>query len=280
MNTTTTHVAPSNLAQSDAWDGTEGSFWAAHAERFDRSMSGYANAFDAASGVQSDSRVLDIGCGTGQTTRNAARSAPHGHALGVDLSSQMINVARRLANREGLLNSEFRRADAQVHPFTAASFDLASSRTGTMFFGDPAAAFSNIARAVRPGGRLTMLTWQPVSRNEWFGAFVRALSGAPAPETGPAPFSMSQPDHVRDVLRAAGFDGVQIDSLEARMHFGVDADDAHQFVLGLLGWMLEGRSETERQRASNKLRSMLAEHEGPGGVEFASATLLTTAVRP
>jgi SAM-dependent methyltransferase len=279
MNTAMAHVAPSNRAQNDAWDGTEGGYWAAHAERFDRSMKGYVTAFEAAAAVQPDSRVLDIGCGTGQTTRHAARSAPHGHALGVDLSSQMIEVAQRLAEREGLTNAEFQRADAQVYPFTPADFDLAISRTGTMFFGNAAAAFRNIARAMRPSGRLTMLTWQPASRNEWFGAFVRALTGGPAPETGPAPFSLSQPDLLRDMLGAAGFENVQIDSLEAPMYYGIDADDAHPFVLGLLGWMLEGRSEFERQRASNDLRSALAEHKGPDGVEFASATLLTTAVR-
>ncbi len=279
MNTTMAHVAHGNRAQSDAWDGAEGGYWAAHAERFDRSMRGYAAAFDAAADVHADSRVLDIGCGTGQTTRHAARSAPHGQVLGVDLSSQMIKVAQRLAEREGLANVEFQRADAQVHRFTG-GFDLTISRTGTMFFADPVAAFSNIHEAVRRGGRLTMLTWQPAERNEWFGAFVDALTGRPVPETAPAPFSLSRPDHVRDVLQAAGFDHVQIDALEAPMHYGADADDAHAFVLGLLGWMLDGRSDIDRQRLSDVLHSVLVEHEGPSGVEFASATLLVTATKP
>lgn len=278
MNFSTPHIAQGNRAQEDAWNGSEGDYWAAHAERFDRAISRYMSAFDTAADVQADSRVLDIGCGTGQTTRHAARAAPQGSALGVDLSSSMVEVARLLAEREGLTNVVFERADAQVHPF-GGTFDLAISRTGAMFFDDPAAAFSNIRRAIRPGGRLTLLTWQRAKRNPWFATFVRALTGSEPPELGPAPFSLSQPDHVRTLLESAGFDNVEIDLLEEPMHYGADAADAHQFVIGLLGWMLDGRSENERQRASHNLRTALAEHEGADGVEIASAALLIAAVR-
>src|SRR5215470_2686546 len=145
------HVDPANAEQARAWDGDEGAYWAGNAGRFDRAVAAYHERFLAAA---------DIGCGTGQTTRDAARAAADGVALGVDLSGQMIALARRLAAGQGIANARFEQADAQIHPFPGHWFDAAISRTGTMFFADPAAAFANIARALRPGGGLAMLVWQ------------------------------------------------------------------------------------------------------------------------
>jgi ubiquinone/menaquinone biosynthesis C-methylase UbiE len=152
---------PSNTEQLRAWDGGEGAYWAANADRFDRGVAAYHGRFLAAAGIGNTDHVLDIGCGTGQTTRDAARAAASGSALGVDLSSQMIGHARRRAAQDGIANARFEQADAQIYPFAAGAFDVAISRTGAMFFGDPAAAFGNIGRALRPAGRLTLLTWQP-----------------------------------------------------------------------------------------------------------------------
>jgi SAM-dependent methyltransferase len=111
-------------------------------------------------------RILDIGCRTGQTTRDAARAAVEGSALAVDLSSEMIALARRLAAAEGVANARFEQADVQIHPFAPAAFDVAIPRTGAMFFGDPVAAFRNIAGALRPSCRLALMAWQELARNE------------------------------------------------------------------------------------------------------------------
>src|SRR5437764_8559954 len=207
-------VAPSNTEQAKAWDGDEGQYWATHAERFDRSIAAYHDAFIDAAAIGPHDRVLDIGCGTGQTTRDAARAATAGSALGVDLSSKMIDLARQLAAREGVANATFEQADAQIHPFAADSFDAAISRTGAMFFGDPVAAFTNIGRALRPGGRLTLLTWQPLAANEWIREISAALAAGrdlPAPpQDAPGPFSLSDPDRVRAILGTAGFTGVEL----------------------------------------------------------------------
>ena len=143
-------VDPSNAEQARAWDGEEGAYWAAHAGHFDRSIAAYHLPFLDAAAIGTGEHVLDVGCGTGQTTCDAARRAPGGGALGVDLSAEMIAFARRLATAEGLGNARFEQADAQIHPFDAGSFDVAISRTGAMFFGGPDAAFANIARALRP----------------------------------------------------------------------------------------------------------------------------------
>ncbi|MEV6488011.1 methyltransferase domain-containing protein [Actinoplanes sp. NPDC051633] len=282
MSSRTTEVDPTNQAQAGAWDGAEGGYWAVHADRFDRSLERYHPAFMRAAAIEPGSRVLDIGCGTGQTTRDAARLAPEGSAFGVDLSSEMIDVARRLAEREGTANARFAHADAQVHPFDEGAFDIAISRTGSMFFGQPHVAFANIARALRPGGRLVLLSWQRPDRNEWIGAFARALTGRdlPAPPPGsPSPFSQSDPDDVRALLAGTGFTDVRLADLAEPMTYGRDADDAHEFVLGLLGWMLQGREPAERQSAADALHAVMKAHEGPGGVQFASAAWLVTATR-
>ena len=146
-------------------------------------------------------RVLDIGCGTGQTTRDAARAAVAGSALGIDLSAQMLDHARRLSREEGLANVSFLQADAQVHPFPAASFEVGISRFGTMFFADPVTAFGNIGHALTRGGRLVLMVWQARDRNEWTTAIREALAGddsVPAPPAnGPHAFSLGRPGHRR-----------------------------------------------------------------------------------
>ncbi|NAZ87149.1 class I SAM-dependent methyltransferase [Kineococcus indalonis] len=274
-------VDPSNHAQADAWDGAEGRYWAAHHRRFDAVLADHQPAFAAACGLGPDDDVLDIGCGTGATTLAAARTAERGTALGVDLSSPMLQVARSLARQQGVGNARFERADAQVHPFAPAGFDAAISRTGAMFFGDPDQAFANIRRALRPGGRLTLLTWQPSERNPWFAAFTGALLGTvPAPPPGsPGPFSMSEPERVSRLLARAGFCDVEVTGLARPATYGATVEDAHDFLLGLLGWMLQQRRPAERPRAAQALRETLAEHAGARGVQFDSATWIVSARR-
>ncbi|MFE3360621.1 class I SAM-dependent methyltransferase, partial [Streptomyces californicus] len=125
----------------------------------------------AAAGVGVRDRVLDIGCGAGGTTREAARDAVEGAVLGVDVSEVMVEQARRTSVEEGLGNVGFEVADAQGHPFAAGAFDLCISRFGVMFFVDPVAAFRNIGRALRPGGRLVVMVWQGSEHNEWVTVF-------------------------------------------------------------------------------------------------------------
>ena len=145
----------------------------------------------AALGIQAADRVLDIGCGTGQTTREAALVASDGDALGVDIDAGMIALASQLADCEGVPNVRFEVGDAQAHPFQSGTCDVAISRFGTMFFRDPDMAFRNIARSVRAGGRLVMMVWRAHDRNEWAVAIDQALGvrergGAAAPGSDPS----------------------------------------------------------------------------------------------
>lgn len=277
----TATVAPANTDQQQAWDGEEGAYWATHAEQFDKGVAAYHRRLMDAAAIGSSDRVLDIGCGTGQTTRDAARRADHGHALGIDLSGPMLAVARDLAARDGLPNVTFERGDAQVHPFEQAGYDVAVSRTGAMFFGDPVAAFANIARALSPGGRLALAAWQPVSENEWFVSLTTALAAgrelpAPPPEA-PSPFALSDPARVRALLTAAGFTEPSFESVHAPMHFGDTADVAHDFVAGLLGWMVRDLDDGVRRTALADLHEAMRTHATPEGVLFGSAMWIVTA---
>jgi SAM-dependent methyltransferase len=283
---TPTNSVPVDTANADqlrAWDGDEGAYWAAHPDYFDRSIADHHARLLTAAAIGAADRVLDIGCGTGQTTLDAARTASNGSALGVDLSSEMLDLARHRAAAEGVANVEFVQADAQIHPFDSDAFDLAISRTGAMFFGDHVAAFTNIGRALVPHGRLALLTWQGLAGNEW----IRAIGGALAagrerpspPPDAPGPFSLSDPDRVRAILGAAGFAEVDLEPVEAGMWLGNDSSDAHRFVLGLMGWMLDGLDDSGRAQAIADLEATMAAHETGDGVVFGSAAWLITATR-
>lgn len=277
-------IHPSNLEQLRAWDGEEGAHWAARAESLDRAIARYDAPLFEAAGIGPGDRVVDVGCGNGGTTREAARRAPHGEVVGVDLSSAMLERAREAAEREGLGNVRFVQADAQVHRFDGGSFDVAISRTGAMFFADPVAAFTNLGRALRPGGRLTLLVWQAPTANEWISEIMRTFSAGrqlPTPPPGaPGPFSLADPERSRAVLEAAGFVDVQVRPLAEPMWFGRDADEAVDFIHGVTGWMLDGLDEAARSRAVEDLRSSAVAHCTATGVEFGSATWLVTARRP
>ncbi|MFJ8072365.1 class I SAM-dependent methyltransferase [Streptomyces sp. NPDC096176] len=284
MTARTLHVDPSNAEQARSWDGEEGSYWAAHADDFDRALRAYQRPFLDAAALHRGERVLDIGCGSGLTSRAAARLTVGGPVLGVDLSGPMLRVARREAEREGLDSVRYEQVDAQTYPFPEASFDIAVSRMGVMFFADPVTAFRNIARALRPGGRVALLVWQGLERNEWFRSFATALAAGrdlpvPPPDE-PGPFAMSDPGVVRDTLTAAGFDTPELTGLERPMTFGRDAERAYSFVSGMLAWMADDLDETGRARALANLRVDIEAHATPEGVRYASAVWVVTATRP
>lgn len=275
---------PSNVDQARTWDGDTGAFWVAEAQHFDEGLARCYPPFLAVAAIAEQDRVLDVGCGNGESTRDAARAARHGSVLGVDLSSQMLAQARRTATDAGLTNVEFRQVDAQIHPFEAGTFDVVISRMGAMFFGDPVAAFTNLGRALRPGGRLALLTWQSIEENEWMTAFRAALAvgrnlPTPPPEA-PSPFAFANPDRVRAILGAAGFTDVTFEDLREPMGFGSDPDDAFAFVSSLTGWMLDGLDDAGRDEALAALRASIAEHFGDDGVTYESATWVVSARMP
>lgn len=276
-----------NLEQAEAWDGLEGEHWALHHTRYDAIISPHHRALIRAATIAPGDRVLDIGCGNGLTSRDAARAVgPNGSVLGVDLSGPMLARAEQLAKEDGLDNVRFERGDAQVHSFEPGAYDLAMSRFGVMFFLDPVAAFTNIASALRPGGRLAALVWQSVAANEWVSAMREAVAvgrDLPVPPPGaPNPFAFADTDYARRILTEAGFTDVAFAPSEHPWWVGSDADDAYGFVIGLrpLQTLLEDLDDATKAQALDNLRAAAAAHETPDGVIFGSAAWIITARKP
>jgi SAM-dependent methyltransferase len=270
-----------NTEQAEAWNTDEGVHWAAHAERYD-AMSATFNQplLDAATIGDSDS-VLDIGCGNGQTSRLAARRAMRGRVVGLDLSGPMLARARDLAVAEGLTNVVFERGDAQVRTFVPASFDVAISRFGVMFFADPVAAFRNVRRTLRPGGRLAFVCWQDLSRNEWLLVPVAAaLEHVPMPDRGPpgapGPFSLAEANHIQEVLGSAGFEPVVVTALDGQIRLGDDANDAMAFLRGtsMARVLLDQAGQATATRALDAVTEALRAHEAPEGLYLNGAAWL------
>lgn len=270
-------VDPGNAGQAEYWDGAAGAFWAERAERFDEAVSAHQVRLLDAAAVGLAESVLDVGCGTGRTSRDVARLAASGSVLGVDLSARMIALARELAEREQLRNVTFRQADAQREPFPESHFDLVISRHGMMFFADSVAAFGNLARALRPGGRLVTLSWK---RNDWMIAFRAAVLGAVEPQRPATPGSLRAPDLTRELLVSSGFDQVEITEVRAPMYFGPDADDATAFIAGQLADLSNGLDSDQRAGARDRLRCEMVAHEGASGVVYDSVCWLVQARRP
>ncbi|WP_456789284.1 class I SAM-dependent methyltransferase [Cellulomonas sp. P5_C5] len=253
-----------------------------HASGYDTELQLLDVVFRRACDVQVRDRVLDVGCGTGQTTRAAALAAPEGGALGVDSSASAIERARALAQADGIANVAFERGDAQVLPFAQEGFDLTVSRFGTMFFHDATAAFTNLARALRPAGRLVMMVWQDADRNEWDVAIRQALGGAEQPVgTSPA-FSLADPSRTSEVLDAAGFVDVVVTDVDEPVCYGPDVAAAEAWVRGFTSTSeLLARLDTEtEERGLDRLREALSDHLRDDGVWFGSRAWIVTARRP
>jgi SAM-dependent methyltransferase len=236
----------------------------------------------AAAGVGPGYRVLDIGCGSGETTRDAGRAAVDGTALGVDTSAPQLERARRLAAAEGLRNVTYQRGDAQSHRFPSAHFDLCISRFGTMFFNDPVAAFANIGRALRPGARLVMLVWQDADRNEWFTAPRQALAGSNPPTPSPRalePFSLADRAVTRRILTSAGFAEIGFTPVDEPVYYGENCDAALDAALRLrhISDLLATPDAATADDALNRLRASLTAHDTGDGVLFDSRAWIVTA---
>jgi len=252
---------------------------------YDAELRRHNQVLRRAFGVQLHDRVLDIGCGAGQTTRQAARTARAGSALGVDVSAPAIERARELARAEGVRNVTFEHADAQVHRFPEERFDLAISRFGTMFFDDPGAAFANIGRALRPAGRLVMMVWQAHERNEWDVAIRQSLAGpggaVAVASGGPDPFSLADPLAVKEILEAAGFADAAFTDVREPVYYGPDVAAALDWVQGFTctSEVLKRLDPAAAARAVGRLWEALAAHVSDDGVWFNSRAWIVTARR-
>jgi SAM-dependent methyltransferase len=278
------HVDPSNAPMAERWDGPGGEFWVEQADVFAAQVANYLAPFLAATGIAAGARVLDVGCGSGQTAREAARLAgPDGRVTGMDLSGPLLELARLRTAAAGLENVTFEQADAQVADLDADRYDRIISRNGVMFFGDPVAAFANLARALKPEGRLVALVWQAMAENEWYREVLAAMATGqqvpPPPPDAPGPFALGDPERVRALLTAAGFAEPELVGVREPLVYGRDVPTAEAMALGMLGRLHEDLDEDTRAGARAALRATLEAHLGPEGVVFGSAMWIITASR-
>lgn len=250
------------------------------ADFYDAELARHNAHFRVAAAVQRSDHVLDIGCGAGQTTRDAARAAETGRAHGIDLSVTMLEIARRRCAEAGLSNATFQVADAQKHVFAEGEFDLCISRFGVMFFADPAAAFANIAKAVRPGGRFVFMVWQGRDRNEWATAIQEALDPATAaPAASAKAFSLGEPSVASGLLETAGFTAIAFREVNEPVYYGPDPETA----LATVQTFENVKNALDRPFAAAAIRArllgMLEAHQTVHGVQFDSRAWLITGRR-
>jgi len=208
-------MSAANAAQVAYWNETAGRTWADFQDPIDRQIRPLGLAAMQRLAPAPGEQVVDVGCGCGDTSLELARRVgPEGGVLGLDISAPMLEVARGRAEAAGAHNLAFREADAQTAALPGGR-DAVFSRFGVMFFADPEAAFANLRRSLRPGGRLAFVCWRPLPENLWIHLPAEAAAGlvppAPPPEPGtPGPFAFADPDRVRRILAEAGFTGIEI----------------------------------------------------------------------
>lgn len=227
-------MAPDNVSMIEAWDGEVGQHWVAEQDRYERMHAPFGRSLLAAAQLRPGMRVLDIGCGTGARTIDAASTVgPRGRAVGVDVSAAMLEVARA----DNLAGARFIRADAQsTQDLGHEEYDVALSQFGMAYFADTHAALTNVGTALRPGGRLHFTCWQNMAHQQHLTLpLTAALEHLPMPEfaTNPcatAAFSLADPDRTHAQLSKAGFIDIDIQPTVAPMYQGADLDDALRFL--------------------------------------------------
>jgi len=279
-----------NAEQIEYWNLTSGPKWVALGDRIDAQIAALGEEAMDRAGVRAGERVLDVGCGCGHTSvRLGERVGPEGAVVGVDVSGVMLEAARQRAGAASLRHVAFLHADAQIHPFEPGSFDLVYSRFGVMFFADPGAAFANLARGLRPGGRLVFVCWQSLDRNDWMRVPVAAAAAhleipAPADPHAPGPFAFADAERMRGLLESAGLAPVEVEPLERELVVGgggdLDATVAFLLQMGPAGAALREADEALRERVASSVREALAPYAGPAGVRMPAAAWLFAARRP
>jgi SAM-dependent methyltransferase len=259
-----------NEQQIEYWNGAVGERWARLQETIDASLMPITEALMPFANPRPRERVLDIGCGCGTTSYMLARAVgPEGNVTGVDISEPMLGVARSRG-----IGVNFRKADAAVHLFHS-THDLVFSRFGVMFFDDPAAAFANIRKALKPRGRLAFVCWRGQVANLWASApFAAARDllpppAQPADPLAPGPFAFADPERLGTILAKAGYQNIRIEQLDTVMVMGATPADAaaQAFNIGPLAFATKDiDDDTLRDRIRGLVEEALAPYAGARGV--------------
>lgn len=276
-----------NADQITYWNQQAGPTWVAVQSLIDQQIRPLGLVAMERAELRPGARVLDVGCGCGDTTIEVARRvAPDGEVLGVDISAPMLTRAGQQARAAGVA-ARFELADAQTTRFEEGRFDTLFSRFGVMFFADPAAAFANLHRALRAGGRLAFACWQGMADNPWMvvpmAAALPLLPPQPPPvPRAPGPFAFAEADYVRDLLTQAGFADVALESVRTTLTIGggQDLDATVDFVLrmGPTARALRDADDPELvPEVAAAVREALAPYATADGVRMDSASWIVTA---
>lgn len=285
-------IAPDNAEATEAWSGPLFEIFLKYRDLTTGGLGAHGEVAMQANPPRPGERVLDIGCGFGDTTlRLAELVGPEGSALGVDVSDPFIETAGKEAEEAGADNVSYLLADVQTLELPQ-EFDYAFSRMGIMFFANPVAALRNIRAALAPGGRFTAVVWRRKLDNEWVHRaeqiveeYLEHPEETDEPTCGPGPFSMADADTVTEQLKIAGFEEIALQRCDLPMKVGKDLDQAVEFgmALGPAGEILrlwEDRADEVRPKIAAKIRAAIAEFEQPDGVYAPASTWTFTARVP
>ncbi|MEE8312666.1 MAG: class I SAM-dependent methyltransferase [Candidatus Binatia bacterium] len=276
-----------NDEQARYWNEQAGLKWVAMQELLDAQLQGYGAAAARAAAIEPAERVLDVGCGCGATTLALAEQVGEkGFVLGLDLSEPMLQRARERAREQGKTNIRFLAADAQSHDFGEDRFDVVFSRFGVMFFDEPVSAFSNLAQALTPAGRVAFICWQGIDRNPWMR--VPTLAAAehveiqvPTDPFAPGPFAFADADRVSGILDDAGLDDVRVEAFEPDVTLagGGGLAEAATFItyLGPAGRALQEADDSVRAAVIESVTAAIEPYLKDGAVVMASAAWVVTA---
>jgi SAM-dependent methyltransferase len=286
-------VVPANREAYEAWNGPLFDRFVEHRKAVVGGLGAHGNTALELHPPRPGERVLDVGCGFGDSTRQLARLVgPEGAAVGVDVAERFVEAARREAAEEGVENATFVAADVQATR-PEGPFDYAFSRFGTMFFASPVAALRGIREVLAPGGRLCMVVWRRKLDNEWLHRAELAIDGflerpeeTDEPTCGPGPFSMADADTTSEILATAGFEEIALRRDDLVFEVGPDLASARNLVmaLGPAGELIRlagDRADRVRSRLEGAIEEALADCVQPdGSVHASSSTWVVSATAP
>ena len=284
-------VVEDNVEATEAWNGPLFDIWIEYRDIVAEGLRDHGESALAANPPCEGDRVLDIGCGLGDTTvRLAGLVGAAGHAHGVDVAERMIETAIEEAAEAGLTNVSFATCDVEVTKFDQ-MFDYAYSRMGTMFFANPVAALRNVREALTHGGLLNMVVWRRKLDNEFMhraelvvAEYLEEPEESDVPRCGPGPFSMANADTVTDVLKSAGYEDIRLARQDLPYKIGNDLEQAVGFNMALgpaaeVLRMWGERVDDIRPKIADDLRAALSDYVVDGGAVVAPASTWAVTAR-